>query len=213
MTRLAARFTAAATWVAVAGVVLVACGRVQPDPAAAIARQAAASTLPTISPPSTTVPSSTTIDPGELPQTAALPTTSGPGFSVRLQTLWQAVVDGNPDEALPFFFPRSAYLQVKAISDPGADWQSRLVADYDQDIMTLHRALGSSAAGATLAGIDVPPGAVWVRPGAEFNRLSYWRVYRSRVRYVVAGVTRSFTIASMISWRGEWYVVHLSSIR
>ena len=30
--------------------------------------------------------------------------------------------------------------------------------------------------------------------------------------YTEAGVTRSFGIASLISWRGEWYVVHLGAV-
>lgn len=188
----------------------VGCGRVQPDPTAAMARQDAASTLPETT-TSTSPP--TTVDPGSLAQTADIPATAGPAFNARLQTLWQAIVDGTPDGALPFFFPRAAYLQVKAIRDPGADWQTRLVGAYDQDILALHKALGPSATGATFLGIDVPATAVWVHPGAEYNRLSYWRVYGAQVRYRAGGVTRRFTIASMISWRGEWYVVHLSSIR
>lgn len=192
---------------------LAACGSVQPDPSAALAQQAASSIVATTSSSSTSTSSPTTVDPGTLSQTADVPTTSRPAFNARVQALWQAIVDGTPDEALPFFFPRSAYLQVKAIRDPGGDWQTRLIANFDQDIGALHRALGTSATGATLLGIDVPPNPVWIRPGVEFNRLSYWRVYGTEVRYQVAGVTHRFPIASMISWRGEWYVVHLSSIR
>jgi hypothetical protein len=30
--------------------------------------------------------------------------------------------------------------------------------------------------------------------------------------YQLDGQTRSFGIASLISWRGEWYVVHLGAI-
>jgi hypothetical protein len=37
-------------------------------------------------------------------------------------------------------------------------------------------------------------------------------VPNSRVVYSVGGDVRSFGIASMISWRGEWYVVHLGAI-
>ncbi len=34
----------------------------------------------------------------------------------------------------------------------------------------------------------------------------------ARVVYREAGVVRSFGIASMISWRGVWYVVHFGAI-
>jgi hypothetical protein len=61
--------------------------------------------------------------------------------------------------------------------------------------------------------MDVPKStATWVRLGVEFNRLRYWRVYDTRVRVSVDGRDRSFGIASIISSRGEWYIVHLGSI-
>ena len=34
----------------------------------------------------------------------------------------------------------------------------------------------------------------------------------ARVVYDLDGQTRSFGVASLISWRGEWYVVHLGAI-
>jgi hypothetical protein len=54
--------------------------------------------------------------------------------------------------------------------------------------------------------------AHWVDPGACFNRVGYYEVPNSRVVYRQNGATRSFGIASMISWRGVWYVVHLGSV-
>ena len=113
---------------------------------------------------------------------------------------------------MPFFFPRSAYLQVKAIADPARDWQTRLVAAYQQDIHALHLILGPNVA--AFAGISVPAAqARWVNPGEEYNRIGYWRVYDSALHYLINGQGHSFTIASLISWRGEWYVVHLRFIR
>jgi hypothetical protein len=55
--------------------------------------------------------------------------------------------------------------------------------------------------------------AVWVLPGAEYNKGSYYPVYDTTLHYRVGGQARSFTVASMISWRGRWYVVHLAAIR
>ena len=49
-----------------------------------------------------------------------------------------------------------------------------------------------------------------MKPGKEGNRLGYFRVLRSRLRFRLAsGKERSFELTSLISWRGEWYVVHL----
>jgi hypothetical protein len=52
----------------------------------------------------------------------------------------------------------------------------------------------------------------WVEPGVCYNAIGYYEVPNARVVYSENGVTRSFGIASMISWRGEWYVVHLGAV-
>ena len=166
----------------------------------------------TTSTSSTTVPptTTTTVDPGSQPQTRQLPSGSDPAFVARMDDLWNAIVTGNPALAAPAFFPLSAYIQVKGISDPVHDYRTRLIPDYDADIATLHREIGSPA---TLGTVTVPHAAEWILPGVEYNKGSYWRVYGTRVNFTVAGQSHYFTIASMISWRGEWYVVHLQSIR
>jgi hypothetical protein len=178
--------------------------------------RAAASTPSTTSATSTTAapPTTTTVDPGTLPQTDEQPTASGAQFTAGVQGLWEAVRQDRPELGLAFFFPKSAYLQVKAISDPATDYNQRLIANYAQDVHTMHAQLGANAASAQFVGIDVPSGqAVLVRPGAEYNKGSYWRVYGTTVRYRVDGQERTFPVTSMISWRGQWYVVHLGTIR
>jgi hypothetical protein len=142
---------------------------------------AAGSTVPTGAPtvpptaPPTTQPAPTTTtepDPQFLPQTPDGPSVTSARFTAGANALWRAIVDDDPEVAMPFFFPLGAYEQVKAISQ-----------------------------------------ATWVQPGAEYNKGSYWRVYNAQLRYTVDGQTGAFPVASMISWRGEWYVVHLNSIR
>jgi hypothetical protein len=127
-----------------------------------------------------------------------------------MRVLWAAIVAGDT-AASSSFFPRGAYLQVKAISNPTADYGNRLITLYDLDIRALHQRVGS---GATLLGVDVPDrSATWVTPGQEYNKGSYWRVYETRVRYrTIAGKEGSFGIFSLISWRGQWYVVHLGPV-
>jgi len=127
-----------------------------------------------------------------------------------MNALWAAIVSGDTS-AGSSFFPLGAYLQVKAMSNPAADYRARLIALYDLDIHELHLKVGS---GATLLGVDVPDrSATWVTPGQEYNKGSYWRVYGTRIRYRTAtGKEGSFGIFSLISWRGQWYVVHLGPI-
>ena len=200
-------------------------------PAAAVATTAVPTTaVPTTAPPATTAapatttptattakgaaPTTTTVDPGTLPQTDEKPTATGADFDAHVGALWQAIVQDDPSLALPFFFPESAYVQVKDIQDPAGDYQSRLIANYGVDIHALHAQLGDAAARAQLTGISVPNDqAQWITPGTEYNKGSYWRVYGSTLNYTVDGQSRSFPVTSLISWRGQWYVVHLGAIR
>jgi len=197
-----------------------------PTTSTTVPRADAADALPSTSRPTPTTgtpastkapagePTATTVDPGTLPQTDERPSATGAQFDAGVRGLWQAIVTDDPAPALPFFFPQSAYVQVKAISDPVGDYRSRLIANYEQDIHTLHAQLGAEASRCLLTGLSVPGDqAVWVQPGAEYNKGSYWRVYGSRLHYTVDGQDRSFPVTSLISWRGQWYVVHLGEIR
>jgi hypothetical protein len=150
----------------------------------------------------------------DLPQTHDRPEASGAAFDARVAALWAGIVADDPARAMPFFFPLGAYRQVKDVADPEADWKHRLVAAYAHDVHALHARLGDNAGGATLLGIDVPEAhARWVEPGEEYNKLGYYRVFGSRLRYTAGDQTRSVEVKSLISWRGEWYVVHLSAIQ
>jgi hypothetical protein len=161
--------------------------------------------------PTTTAPAS---DPGALPQTDEQPTASGATFTAGVDGLWEAIKQDRPELGLPFFFPKSAYLQVKAIGDPAGDYQNRLIANFEDDVHTLHAQLGANAANAKFVGITVPNDqAVFVQPGEESNKGSYWRVYGTTLQYELDGQTGSFPVTSLISWRGQWYVVHLGAIR
>ena len=147
-----------------------------------------------------------------LPQTEERPRVDGASFQQRLSLLVEAIANDDPKRALPAFFPVVAYEQVKAVEKPARDWQYRLIRAFEKDVHEYHQALGHDAAGARFAGIDVPePSARWMKPGSEGNRLGYFRVLRSHLRVTKAdGKEKSFEITSMISWRGEWYVVHLN---
>ena len=164
--------------------------------------------------PTTTTPppTTTTVDLGALPQTDALPSATSPQFLAAVQVLFRAIVAGTPATAGVAFFPQSAYLQVKDIANATTDYQTRLVGEYDLDILAVHAELGGAAT-APLTGVAVPMQyAHWVPPGTCDNGVGYYEVANSRMVYTEAGVTRSFGIASLISWRGEWYVVHLGAV-
>lgn len=162
----------------------------------------------------TSVASTTTsTDPGALPQTDAIPRSDTPQFAEEMAALWQGVTAESVATALASFFPEQAYVQVKAIADPEADYQNRLVAELGLDLGAAHALLGVNPSTAQLLGVNVPGEfAHWVPPGTCDNRVGYYEVPNSRVVYRTDGETRSFGIASLISWRGVWYVVHLGAV-
>ena len=84
-----------------------------------------------------------------------------------------AVGDTSPDTgAGGSFFPRGAYIQVNAISNPAADYRNRLIALVDLDTRALHLRVGP---GATLLGVDVPDrSATWVTPGLVSVPIARW---------------------------------------
>ena len=191
-----------------------------PSTAPAGGDRVAATTRPTVPPltaaPVTAAPvtAAPVGDPGARPQTTAYPLSTGPAFDAEMSALWAGVVAGAVPPARPAFFPESAYLQVKAISDPAADYVSRLVGEFNADLAAAHDLLGPDGRGARLLMVVVPAQyGHWVPPGTCENRVGYFEVPNSRLVYRDgAGQIRSFGIASMISWRGIWYVVHLGAV-
>ena len=151
---------------------------------------------------------------GRLPQTHARPDPAGDAFNARVRALFDGIARDDVARAMPFFFPLTAYAQVKAIANPAADWKARLVAHYARDIHALHAKLGPNADRARFVAADVPMDrARWVDPGEEYNRIGYFRVYGTKLRGELDGAPVVIDVTSLISWRGEWFVVHLSGVK
>ncbi len=176
---------------------------------------------PTTRPPVTTAPpattttvaptTTTTTDPGLLPQTSTEPPVDA-SLQSTLSPLWTAIVSGSAATGRSVFFPQTAYLQMKTgvLPDPTSDYAERLIAFYNLDLAAYHTALGAGAPGATLIGVDADAAdAAWIAPGSCENRIGYWHLPGVRLVYREAGSVQSFGVASLISWRGVWYVVHL----
>lgn len=150
------------------------------------------------------------LPPAGLHQTRAFPSARTRVFAAEMTDLWAAVQTGRPRLAVGSFFPLTAYQQVKAISDPAADWHDRLWADFGLDVAAAHRFVGR---GTSLVRVIVPSAeAAWIDPGVCFNSVGYWHVGGARVVYRKRGQLRSIGIASLISWRGRWYVVHFGAV-
>jgi hypothetical protein len=176
-------------------------------------RERTASLGTTTPPPAPVVRKPPQPAPGSLPQTSQLPSAATAWFREEMAVLWRSIQTDRPMTAISSFFPEAAYAQVKAIADPGADFRARLLRDFALDVHAAHALLGAGAGNARLVTVDVPGGfAHWVPPGACYNRVGYYEVPNSRILYTEGAQARSFGIASMISWRGAWYVVHLGTV-
>ncbi len=203
---------------------LAGCGAGSPAPSPPATRASATGTTsPQTQPPARTAgsavpqasatpsPTSLPVAPGAgtLPQTRTFPGTDSAAFRDAMTDLWLAVTTGNPRFAQPAFFPEAAYEQLKAIPYPAADWHNRLWYDFALDVGAAH----GLVRGARLLRVIVPESeAAWVYPGACYNTIGYWHVGGARVVYTERGQERSFGIASLISWRGVWYVVHFGEV-
>jgi hypothetical protein len=159
---------------------------------------------------STTAPTTTTIP---ATQTSELPSAATGRFQAEMLALFQAIRLGTASIATSAFFPEAAYVRLKAIADPASDYESRLMAEYRLDIAAAHAYLGVGARQAEFVGVTVPvQEAAWIPPGACANRIGYWHDPGARLLYREGGTLRSIGIASLISWHGVWYVVHLGGV-
>lgn len=147
--------------------------------------------------------------------TSATPQGTEPAFglplSARMATLFRDITLGSWTLGERLFFPESAYVAMKTgrIADPASDYVDRLVAFYRLDLTTYHDYLLARGPVAFVGVNANPREAVWIRPGWCENSIGYWHVPGVRLVYRQRGVVRSVGVASLISWHGVWYVVHL----
>ncbi|HUX03505.1 MAG TPA: hypothetical protein VMV53_01165 [Acidimicrobiales bacterium] len=152
----------------------------------------------------------TTIDPGQLPATSAKPSTTTGVRSV-LHVVWRAIVSDNPTLARRSFFPRTAYIRMKQglLANPASDYDARLLAFYNLDLAAYHQRIVPGAR-PVLVGVKVHRSdAAWIPPGACENLIGYWHLAGVRLVFRKGARVWSVAVASLISWRGVWYVVHL----
>lgn len=150
-----------------------------------------------------------------LPQTEERPEITSAAFEKRMKLLVQAIAADDPSIAAPAFFPKVAYEAVKDIKNPGADWKSRLMKAFSRDIHAYHEKLGEDAKAATYRGLAVDEKRIkWMDKGKEGNKIGYFRVTRNKLKIGLEGTKeRELELTSLISWRGEWFVVHLSGFK
>ena len=150
-----------------------------------------------------------------LPQTKDKPSADSALYKHHVQLLFDAIKQDKPEIARPFFFPLVAYEQVKGIAKPARDWKHRLWGHFVRDIHEYHRKLGKNPDAAVLDGIDFRGRNMrWMKPQSEGNRIGYYRLTHTRIVGKRAdGRDMRLELTAMISWRGEWYVVHVNGFK
>ncbi len=155
-----------------------------------------------------------TADDATLAQTEEPPKSDDPLTQARAQALFEAMRSGEAKRGESFFFPLEAYKQVKDSSNPESDWRNRLLANFARDVKEIQRAR-PNLQNARFVALQIPEtGSRWVKPGEEYNKIGYFRVFNSQLAYDTAqGQRKTIPLKSLISWRGRFYVVHLSSMK
>ncbi|MHB1087804.1 MAG: hypothetical protein ACYC19_03450 [Acidimicrobiales bacterium] len=148
--------------------------------------------------------------PGSLPQTSVEPSLTT-GLNVQMRTLWRALSLDSPALAERVFFPREAYLRMKQgqIANPAADYSDRLVALFALDVAAYHRVVTTGSHASFVRVLTARSDAAWIAPGACENKIGYWHLPGVRLVFKKGQRVQSVAVASLISWRGVWYVVHL----
>lgn len=121
--------------------------------------------------------------------------------------LFQAIVRDDPELAATTFFPRAAFIQVKAMQKPER-YYDKLYARFRDDIHRLHRDTPELAQ-AEFVELALGHRGGWVAPGEEGNRLPYWAARHTTLRYRVGTHQRALEVRVLITWEQRWYVIHL----
>lgn len=109
------------------------------------------------------------------------------------------------------FFPQAAYVTMKSglVPSPSSDWTHRLWALYQLDVSSTHQWLAAHGP-VRYVGYRANLGAeARIAIGDCENHVGYWHLPGVRLEFRSARGPVSFLIASLISWNGQWFVVHL----
>lgn len=147
--------------------------------------------------------------PGEVSAAPAQPSTAA--VTSLVTTLMADIAAGTSADQL--FYPRNAYLNLKTnqIANPASDYASRLLAFFHLDEAAYRRTIYIEHPGARLIKVEVGASNVGLIPaGSCENNASYFHLPGVRAVFIDAAHTVfSVAINSLITWRNQWYIVHL----
>jgi hypothetical protein len=148
------------------------------------------------------------LDAGAVAPASAAKRPAAGDLDQRARLLFEAIVHDDPARADPVFFPRDAFLQVKAMQNPGR-YYDRLYVRFAADIHALHKSLPELQK-AQFDHLELVLRGGFVKAGEEGNRLPYWASRHAYLVYRVGKALRRFEVRVLITWDERWYVIHLS---
>jgi hypothetical protein len=125
--------------------------------------------------------------------------------------LFAAIVADDPGAAAALFFPRSAFLEVKDIVDPGR-YYDQLYKRFHKDVHALHARL-PDLTHARFDHFELSKRGAFMRVHEEGNRLPYWAARHSQLFYKSGNQLHSFEVRVLITWDDRWYLIHLDEFR
>ncbi len=127
------------------------------------------------------------------------------------RALFEAVTRDDPAVGDVFWFPKEPFLPLKDVKGPDKYWDN-LHGTYASDIHALHRKR-KSWEGTKFVKFEVGSPPKWVKPGEEANKIGYFRSFRGKLRYEVAGEASTIDVHTIISWQGTWFITHLRKFK
>jgi hypothetical protein len=132
-------------------------------------------------------------------------------LSEKIHKLWESIVRDDPELAAEVFFPKEAFLLVKAMADPGR-YYDKLRKRFDRDIHDLHQRTADLDI-AVFDRFELARRGGFVAVNQEGNRLPYWASRHSIIYYRVRQELRRLEVRVLITWDDRWYVIHLNEFK
>lgn len=150
--------------------------------------------------------SSTAPAPDAAPPDDEIPPTTSDDLTSRARHLLEAMGKDDADLAIDIVFPRSGWVALRDVEDPGKEWDKKIDRPFRRAI---HVAFRRHLEGAQFVSIDLGHAVIQEAPRHHGWKKGLWTVHGSRLTYVIDGHTRTVSIREMTAWRGAWYVTRL----
>lgn len=125
-------------------------------------------------------------------------------FEAKAKRLVDAINRGTSEGNEDLFFPREAFLKLKAIAKPEVYYQ-QLIEWFRKDLSA-----EQAKAQVPWSYVSFKLGSCrWKAPGSEANAIAYWSCYNSQIQVEHAGQKNQILVRTLINWGQEWYITHL----